>query len=262
MGRKEMADRLANVLGTSVRNLTEHLDEVAISFSGGLDSSVIAFLASRYTNPVLYVVGEENCPDMLGARTSASLLGLPLKEILLSDDGVKDVLPTVVDLLRSTNSLLISYKLPQFFVSRSAEEDVILIGNGADELFGGYFKYEKMGPEMVTGAMQSDLEELLSNEIPMDNRMGRMFGKSFEYPFLSADVIEVAAEAPVDLKVGEGGRKTILREVAKEFGLPSEISEKMKKAAQYGTGTTKIMRRIAKSEGLSVSRYILNIGDF
>lgn len=262
MGRKEIADRLAGSLDESVRSHTVSIDDVAIAFSGGLDSSLIACLASRYTKPVLYVVGEENSSDVIGARTSASILELPLKEIILSDSGVEEALPDIVDVLRSTNSVLVSYKIPQFFVTMSAEEDVLLIGNGADELFGGYSKYERLDPGMVMEAMQSDLEKLLKIEMPIDTRMGREFGKNFEYPFLSADVIEVAMEVPTNLKVGEEGRKTILRDVAKMFGLPAEISERKKKAAQYGTGAMKILRRIAKSEGLSVSKYIENLGDF
>lgn len=262
MGREEITGRLAGSLDESVRGHTASIDDVAIAFSGGLDSSLIACLASRYTKPVLYVVGEENSSDLIGARTSASILELPLKEIILSDSGVERALPSIVDVLRSTNSVLVSYKIPQFFVTMSAEEDVILIGNGADELFGGYSKYERLDPGMMMETMQSDLDKLLKTEMPMDNRMGHEFGKTFEYPFLSADVIEVAMEVPTGLKVGEEGRKTILRDAAKRFGLPAEISDRKKKAAQYGTGAIKILRRIAKAEGLSVSRYIENLGDF
>jgi asparagine synthase (glutamine-hydrolysing) len=262
MGRREMVDRLANSLDDSVKGLTEGIDDIAISFSGGLDSSLMAFLASRYSNPTLYVVGEKSSSDVVGARTSARILGLPLIETILSESDVGNVLADIVDLVRSSNPVVVSYKLPQFFVSMYAEEDMILIGNGADELFGGYSKYRKMSPGDMIMAMHSDLEKLLKSEMPMDNRIGRKFSKSFEYPFLSAEVIEVAMESQVEMREGEEGKKTILREVARRFGLPDEISEREKKAAQYGTGTMKIMKGIAKSKGLSVSRYIEELGDF
>lgn len=262
MGRSEMIDRLANSLDDSVRGLTEGIDDIAISFSGGLDSSLMAFLASKYSNPTLYVVGEKTSSDMSGARTSARILGLPLIETLLSESDVRTALPDIVDLVRSSNPVVVSYKLPQFFVSMYAKEDVILIGNGADELFGGYSKYRKMGPEDMIMAMHSDLEKLLKSEMPMDNRICQRFSKSFEYPFLSAGVVEIAMESQVEMKVAEEGRKTILRDVAKRFGLPTEISEREKKAAQYGTGTMKIMKGIARSKGLSVSRYVEELGNF
>jgi asparagine synthase (glutamine-hydrolysing) len=222
----------------------------------------MAFAASKYSSPTLYVVGEDSSPDMLSARSAAAFLELPLVEIPLSETDVKEALPDIVGLVRSTNPVIISYKLPHFFVSRSAEEEVILIGSGADELFGGYSKYQKMDHGELTATMETDLERLLKVDIPIDNRIGQMFGKSFEYPFLSAAVMEIAMESPMELKVGKEGRKVVLRKVAEEFGLPLEISGRQKKAAQYGTGAMKIMRRIAKSEGLSISRYIEELDDF
>jgi asparagine synthase (glutamine-hydrolysing) len=262
MGKMEMIDRLANSLDDSVRGLTEGIEDIAISFSGGLDSSLMAFLAAKYSNPTLYVVGEETSSDVSGARTSARILELPLIETYLTESEVRNALPDLIDVIRSSNPVVVSYKLPQFFVSMSASEEVILIGNGADELFGGYSKYRKMGHEDKITAMHSDLEKLLKLEMPMDNRIGQKFSKSFEYPFLSAGVIEDAMESHIETEVEEEGNKAILRDVAKGFGLPLEISEREKKAAQYGTGAMKIMKKIAKSEGLSVSRYIEKLDDF
>lgn len=257
-----IVDKLARSLDSSVRNIVEAIDDVAVSFSGGLDSSLIAFLASKHSRPVLHVVGEEKSPDMESARTAAKSLELPLTEIILSEKIVKEALHDVTCLARSTNPVLISYKLPQFLVSRSTEEDVILIGNGADELFGGYSRYERMEPKELPTAMQGDLDEMLRIEMPIDRRIGNEFGKTFEYPYLSAEVIEIAMGLPVGSKVGKNGRKAVLRDVARHLGLSSEISEREKKAAQYGTGSNRLMKRIARIDGVSISRYLEELADF
>jgi asparagine synthase (glutamine-hydrolysing) len=262
MDKDKVVDQLARSLDASVRNIAGPLDDVAISFSGGLDSSLLAFLASKHSRPVLYVVGEEKSSDMESARSAASSLELPLTEIILSEKIVKGALSDVTCLARSTNPVLISYKLPQFLVSRFTEEDVILIGNGADELFGGYSRYERMEPKELPGAMQWDLDEMLRIEMPIDRRIGNEFGKTFEYPYLSAEVVEIAMGLPIGSKVGKNGRKAVLRDVARYLGLSSEISAREKKAAQYGTGTNRLMKKIAKTDGLSISRYLEELADF
>ncbi len=262
MVEAELVDRLARALDESVERLVSGLDGIAVAFSGGLDSSITAFLSLKYSRPSLYVVGEEGSTDLENARTASGLLGLPLTEIHLNEDNVKESLPKVIALIGSKHPVTVSYKLPEYFVAMHAREKALLMGHGADELFGGYSRYKKMPPEELALSMQSDLEKLLGEDIPMGERVSDFFGKRFEYPFLSANVVEVALDAPVGMKVGEKGGKMILRDVARSMGLSEDISERRKKAAQYGSGIIQIMRRIAKQEGLSISRYVETLADF
>ena len=258
----DIIDRLAGSLNDSMEELTKGLRDGAVAFSGGLDSSIMASYVSRFFKPRLYVVGEDDSIDLRNARQASEVLDMRLVEIRLTEENLKESLPKIIQILKSTNPVLVSYKLPVYFVAGAAREKVVILGTGADELFGGYSRYERMSSEDLIVNMQSDLEALLREEIPMDERISLAFGKRFEYPFLSAGVIEAAMDSPTDLKVGKGGRKTILRKVAERIGLPEEISERKKKAAQYGTGTIKLMRRIAKKEGMSISRYLERFADF
>lgn len=257
-----IVDRLDSSLNESMKELTEGLQEVAVAFSGGLDSSIMAFYISRYTSLTLYVVGEDNSIDLRNARHASDVLNLPLVEVNLTENMVKESLPKIIHIIKSTNPVLVSYKLPEYLVAGAARENVVFLGHGADELFGGYSRYEQMAPEELVVNMQSDFEVLLREEVPLDERISYAFGKRFEYPFLSAGVVEVAMDSPIDIKIGEEGRKAVLRKVAERIGLPVEISERKKKAAQYGTGTIKLMRRIAKQDGMSISRYIEKLADF
>lgn len=262
MAALDFVERLVRSLDDSMKDLTEGLSRVGISFSGGLDSSIIATLASKYTNPRLYVVGVEGSPDILNARSASETLNLPLVESILTEDAVRDMIPEVVQIIRTKNPVLVSYKLPEYSVSEVAEEKVILLGNGADELFGGYSRYTKMRPDELRNAMESDLTELLMNEIPMDNRIARLSGKIFEYPFLSAGVVEVAMDTPLELKVKGEERKIVLRGAGKRLLLSDEIWTRKKRAVQYGSGTIKLMRRVAKAHGLSISQYLDQLTSF
>ncbi len=262
MVKTDIVDRLAHALDESLKTLVGEVSKVAVSFSGGLDSSIMASYASKYSSLKLYVVGAEDSPDVRNARQASSSLQFPLVEVELTEDNVRESLPEIVKTIESVNPVLISYKLPEYFVTRSASEETILLGNGADELFGGYSRYLQMKPKELAKSMATDLERLLRDEITMDERISRLHGKKFEYPFLTAGVVEVAMDIPLHLKVDGEGRKVVLREVAKRIGLPDEISARKKKAAQYGTGTVQLMRRIAKREGLSISRYVERLDNF
>ncbi len=258
----DIVDRLTRSLDESIRDSVEGLSAVALAFSGGLDSSVMAFFSSKYSSPRLYVVGEEGSTDLLNAREASQVLDLPLVEIELTQDIVEESLPNVIQVIKTTNPVQVSYKLPEYFVAKVAKERTILFGHGADELFGGYSRYEGTSPEDLTTNMQSDLEKLLRDDLPLDERICRAFGKRFEYPFLSASVVEAAMECPLDLKVSDEGRKIVLRKVAKSVGFPEKMFTRKKKAAQYGTGTIRLIRRIAKKDGSSISRYIEKLADF
>jgi asparagine synthase (glutamine-hydrolysing) len=258
----DIVDRLAGSLNDSMKELIKGFKHVAVAFSGGLDSSIMAFYSSRHTSPMLYVAGEDDSIDFRNARHASEVLSLPLFEIKLTEGIVKESLPRIIQTIKSTNPVLVSYKLPVYLVAEAAKEEVVFLGSGADELFGGYSRYERMSPEELVVNMQSDFEDLLREEIPLDERISHAFRKRFEYPFLSAGVVEAALDSPIELKVGQEGRKAVLRKVAERIGLPVEISERKKKAAQYGTGTIKLMRRIAKQDGMSISRYVEKCADF
>lgn len=262
MVAEKMVEHLARSLDESVKALTREHKNIGISFSGGLDSSIMAYLAGKYTKPRLYVVGEESSSDIRNSRSASKALGLPLIEAHLTEDNVGDMIPEVVRITRTKNPVLVSYKLPEYLVSKVAEEKVLLLGNGADELFGGYSRYTKMRQGELVEAMESELNGLLIEELPMDNRIAKVSGKIFEYPFLSASVVEAAMDLPLEMKVKGEERKIALREVARRLLLPDEICARKKKAAQYGTGTVRLMRRVAKTQGMSISQYLEQLPSF
>jgi asparagine synthase (glutamine-hydrolysing) len=199
---------------------------------------------------VLYSVGVKDSHDLLRARKVAQLMRTDVHEILVD---IGDVESGIVELYHRFGELTpveFSFELPLLFVAREARERRICTGQGADELFGGYAKY-LTAPDM----MEADLKAVFERTLPREREIAGMHGKSLTVPYLSESVVDFSVNVPVDCKIRNGIRKWILREAARNLGVPEELVSFGKKAAQYGTGIWKLMRREARRRGMRVDRW-------
>jgi len=78
-------------------------------------------------------------------------------------------------------------------------------------------------------------------------------------PFIDREVVDFALSLPLKLKiesVEDPLRKRVLRKVAESLKIPNFVANRPKKAVQYATGVHKALRKLAKSEDLTVSSYL------
>jgi asparagine synthase (glutamine-hydrolysing) len=141
---EELAAELRERLRDSVRAHLVADVPVGVFLSGGVDSGTLAALASEVTaGPVrTFSVGfeEQSFDELAQARTVAARYGTDHHEIVLRADAAQ-LLPEIVAAF--DEPFADSSALPTYAVSRLASEHVkvVLSGEGADELFGGYFTY-------------------------------------------------------------------------------------------------------------------------
>ncbi len=218
----------------------------SIAFSGGLDSSLIAFLALQKGDFTGYVAGMEGSHDILWAEKAAELIGLPLHRIIIDENDIRKAYHEIRELLGTDNLVVISFEMPLYFVAMHSSSNIIVSGQGADELFGGYKRYESMDPETLEREMKRDLEELIGSGIERDRNIAKHFGKELVTPYLSRDFLDIVLERSALQRKGMG-RKEMLREIAKIAGLPEELWKKEKKAAQYGSGIMKVLKKMKGS---------------
>ena len=261
------AETLQNLLEQSIRRRVSGMKEVAVAFSGGLDSSLVAFLASKCSISVLLVhVSLANRPEIEEAKRVAEELNLPLQVSLFRETEVEKVLSKVVELIEEPDPIKASIGVPIYWTAKKTAEagfKVLLAGTGADELFGGYKRYVNEyllhGAGEVSKTIFEDIIGIHESNIERDVKICGFHDVELRLPFASYPLAEFAIALPVELKIERKSgslRKLVLRKVAENIGLPDSISEKPKKAIQYATGVNAAVKKLAKKQKATVVEYI------
>lgn len=230
-------------------SLRAHKD-AAVAFSGGVDCSLIGAMSGL----PMCTVGLKGSYDVRAAKKAASLMGVEKRHVVyeFDEDDVEDALPEVAYAVESADPMKVSIALPLFILAREARRDgykVLLSGQGADELFGGYARHESAaGDGRLPGALQHDLEHIAEVNLERDDAATMAHGIELRVPYLDMRVIGVAQRTDPSLKVYFDGknyiRKYVLRKMSEKY-LPREVSYAPKKAIQYGTSTRKTLEKLA-----------------
>jgi len=264
---QKAAETLQKLLERSVRRRVSGMKDVAVAFSGGVDSSVVAFLASKcHVNVHLIHVSLENQPETEEAKQAADDLNLPLQVFLFRETDVEKVVSNVVELIEEPSAVKASIGVPFYWTAKKTAEagfKVLLAGQGADELFGGYQRYVNTyllhGAERARKTMFDDVVRLHENNIERDVKICGFHNLELRLPFASYQIAEFAVTLPIELKIERNAasmRKLVLRKVAENMGLPLSITEKPKKAVQYATGINNALKKLAKKQKTSVTEYV------
>ncbi len=263
----DAAKQLQVILEQSIQRRVNGLKEVAVAFSGGLDSSLVAFLANKLGVTVnLLHVSLENQDETEEAIEAAEALNLPLQVDLFKESDVERILPKVVELIEEADPIKASIGVPFYWVAEKAAEAgfrVLLAGQGADELFGGYQRYVreccKDGGAAARKTMFNDVVRIHESNLERDLKITSFHDVELRVPFGSYDLAEFALSLPVELKIENKAdtlRKLVLRKAALNAGLPNTIVNKPKKAVQYSTGINNAIKRISKNNEKTVNEYI------
>ena len=228
---------------------------VAILFSGGVDSGLLAAIARRHSRPRLYTVGIEGAPDLVAAEDAAARLELPWRPLIVDGDELERHCLALLQLTPPDDPITLSFELPLHIVASASEEGVLITGQGADELFAGYHRYLSMPPVELAKALETDLAKVIESVVPLDRRIAARYGKQVRHPFLDPRTIDLARSIPVDEMIVSGDRKVPLRQAAELMGL-GPTARREKKAAQYGSGIMNVLRSRARSRSLTLREYL------
>jgi asparagine synthase (glutamine-hydrolysing) len=261
---------LQKLLLRSTYECVSGLKEVAVAFSGGLDSSLVAVLTKKCNViPHLISVGLEDHNELQYAKKAASVLNLPFYFQSYTEKDVEKVLPKVLWLIEEPNFVKASIAIPIYWSAELASKlgfKVLLAGQGSDELFGGYHKYlrdyTKAGVEGMRKTIYHDVVTSYETNFQRDEQVCTYHKVRLHLPFADFNLVNYGLLLPVNFKIRspvDSLRKHILRKVAKKIGLPLFIVKRPKKAIQYSTGASQTLKKLAKKEKLTPRRYIKRV---
>ncbi|MBN1157036.1 asparagine synthase [Candidatus Woesearchaeota archaeon] len=251
----EIKEELKELIIASIKKNTSK-KKFGILFSGGIDSTVIAFICKRLCCDFICCTasleedGLKPAEDLIYAEKVSRKLGFELKTIKVKLDDVEEIIKEIIRITDSSNVVTVGVALPLYLAMKEARKvgcDVVFSGLGSEEIFAGYERHRKskdINEECVNG-----LKNIHEKDISRDLALAEHFGIEVKIPFLDNELVEYSLKIPAKYKMDDKHSKLILRMVASDLGIPDEFAYRKKKAAQYGSNFDKAIAKLAKKNG-------------
>lgn len=243
----EIAAELLRRLDSAVEVRAKSMPNYGSLLSGGLDSTIVAALARKYTNTLhTYAAGLPDAPDLLYAQKAAKHLDCVHHERKVSLQEMVALLPEVIYHLESFDALLVRSSILHFAAAQAATGTVsaLFSGEGADELFAGYDYLKQMPTQKLPSELVDLTERLHNTALQRVDRCIQAHGITGWVPLLDPQVVDFARRIPVDLKLHKGVEKWILRQASASL-LPPEIAQRPKAKFWQGGGVGSLLANYA-----------------
>ena len=267
--------------GASVDDVREALEDAVrrqlmsdvpygVLLSGGLDSSVISAIAQKYSQhrvesdglqqawwPRLhsFAVGLKGAPDLAKARLVADHIGTVHHEINYTIQEGLDAIRDVIYFIETYDVTTVRASTPMYLLARVIKSmgiKMVLSGEGADEVFGGYLYFHK-APDAKAFHEETvrKLSKLYLYDCLRANKSLSAWGVEGRVPFLDKEFLDVAMRTNPAAKMcpGQTMEKKIVREAFAHL-LPAEVAWRQKEQFSDGVGYSWIdtLKRITSDQ--------------
>ncbi len=227
-----------------------------VLLSGGLDSSVISAIAKKFAPrrietddkaeawwPQLhsFAIGLEGSPDLVAARKVADHIRTVHHEIHITVQEGLDAVRDVIYYLETYDVTTVRASTPMYLMARvirSMGVKMVLSGEGADEVFGGYLYFHKApGPREFHEETVRKISKLHLYDCLRANKSMAAWGVECRVPFLDKEFLDVAMRLNPKEKMAGNGRmeKWIIRKAFEDY-LPHDIVWRQKEQFSDGVG--------------------------
>ena len=227
-----------------------------VLLSGGLDSSITSALAKKFSSkrvesddtqeawwPQLhsFSVGLEDSPDLAAAKRVSEHIGSIHHEVIFTIQEGLDAIKDVIYHLETYDITTVRASTPMFLMARSIKSHgikMVLSGEGADELFGGYLYFHKApSAEEFHKETVRKLEKLHQYDCLRANKSLAAWGIEGRVPFLDKEFIDVAMRInPQDKMINKDRMEKWVVRKAFEGYLPKAVAWRQKEQFSDGVG--------------------------
>ena len=256
LNHTKTCNRIKESLEAAVRRQLMSDVPYGVLLSGGLDSSVISAVAKKYASrriesngkqeawwPQLhsFAIGLKGAPDLAKAREVADFIGTVHHEINYTIQEGLDALRDVIYFIETYDVTTVRASTPMYLLARVIKSmgiKMVLSGEGADEVFGGYLYFHK-APDAKSFHEETvrKLSKLYLYDCLRANKSLSAWGVEGRVPFLDKEFLDVAMRIDPKEKMCPG--KTIEKKVVREaFAdiLPESVAWRQKEQFSDGVG--------------------------
>ena len=256
LNHTETCNRIKESLEAAVRRQLMSDVPYGVLLSGGLDSSVISAVAKKYASrriesngkqeawwPQLhsFAIGLKGAPDLAKAREVADFIGTVHHEINYTIQEGLDALRDVIYFIETYDVTTVRASTPMYLLARVIKSmgiKMVLSGEGADEVFGGYLYFHK-APDAKSFHEETvrKLSKLYLYDCLRANKSLSAWGVEGRVPILDKEFLDVAMRIDPKEKMCPG--KTIEKKVVREaFAdiLPESVVWRQKEQFSDGVG--------------------------
>ncbi len=269
-GEKADLERLRSSLEDAVERQLMCDVPYGILLSGGLDSSVLTAICHKFYKrrienggrseawwPQLhsFAIGLDGSPDLAAAATAADAIGTVHHQYTYTIQEGLDALSDVIHQIETYDITTVRASTPMYLLARRIKAmgiKMVLTGEGADEIFGGYLYFHKApDAEEFHAETLRKLDQLHLFDCLRANKSLAAWGIEARVPFLDREFLDVAMgfDAADKMTVGKRMEKQVLREAFRGY-LPDEILWRQKEQFSDGVGYSWIdtLKQVAEKE--------------
>ena len=227
-----------------------------VLLSGGLDSSIIAAIVRKYAQRRIesgdlkeawwpqvhsFSIGLKGSPDLIAAKKVADHIGSVHHEFVYTVQEGLDAVRDVIYHLETYDVTTVRAATPMYLMARKIRSmgvKMVLSGEGADEIFGGYLYFHKApNAKALHEETVRKLSKLHLYDCLRANKSMAAWGVEARVPFLDKEFLDVAMRLNPEDKLVKDGKmeKHILREIFSDY-LPEEIVWRQKEQFSDGVG--------------------------
>ena len=255
---RSVGETIGDIRGIIERSLASRVDfsrPTGSLLSGGIDSSVIATLATRAYREEFgessrlrtFALGTGECMDLENARLVSSHLNTDHCEVVVGPEELVEVLPEVIYYLESFDPSLVRSSAANFIISRKARQEgieVLLSGEGGDEIFCGYTYLKDCPPEDLHRRQMECMGFLHNNASLRLDRMNQCNGVKVVAPLISGELLEYSLTIPPEYKIYPDGDRKIEKWIFRktfENDIPAAVVWRPKQEFSQGSGSADVL---------------------